>query len=62
MEMISVAVCAKKWGVAERAVRNYCAGDRIPGAALKGKTRWIPEDAELPERVPANDSGSSLGI
>ena len=51
MEMISVAVCAEKWGIAERTVRNYCANGRIPGAVLKGKTWWIPEDAERPERV-----------
>lgn len=55
MEMISVAACAEKWGVAERTVRNYCAGGRIPGAVLKGKTWWIPEDAERPERVNKRD-------
>ena len=51
MNLISVAECAAKWGVAERTVRNYCAHDRIPGAVLKGKTWWIPEDAERPERI-----------
>ena len=51
MEMISVAECAAKWGVAERTVRNYCAHDRIPGAVLRGKTWWIPEDAVRPERI-----------
>ena len=51
MEMISVAKCAAKWGVAERTVRNYCAHDRIPGAVLRGKTWWIPEDAVRPERI-----------
>ena len=51
MKMISVAECAANWGVAERTVRNYCAHDRIPGAVLKGKTWWIPEDAERPERI-----------
>ena len=53
--MISVAVCAEKWGVAERTVRNYCANGRIPGAVLKGKTWWIPEDAERPERLNKRD-------
>ena len=53
--MISVAVCAEKWGVAERTVRNYCANSRIPGAVLKGKTWWIPEDAERPERLNKRD-------
>ncbi len=51
MEMISVAECAEKWGVAKRTVRNYCAHDRIPGAVLRGKTWWIPEDAVRPERI-----------
>ena len=55
MEMISVAACAEKWGVAERTVRNYCANGRIPGAVLKGKTWWIPEDAERPERLNKRD-------
>ena len=55
MEMISVAACAEKWGVAERTVRNYCANGRIPGAVLKGKTWWIPEDAERPERLNKHD-------
>ena len=31
-------------------MRNYCAQGRIPGAVLKGKTWWIPEDAQRPER------------
>ena len=53
--MISVAACAEKWGVAERTVRNYCANGRIPGAVLKGKTWWIPEDAERPERLNKRD-------
>ena len=51
MNLISVAECAAKWGVAERTVRNYCAHERIPGAVLKGKTWWIPADAERPERI-----------
>ncbi len=49
--MISVSDAAAKWGVAERTVRNYCANDRIPGAVRKGKTWWIPEEAERPERI-----------
>lgn len=56
MKLISVADCAARWGVAERTVRNYCAHDRIPGAVLKGKTWWIPEDAERPARTNARDT------
>lgn len=50
MNMISVSECARNWGLAERTVRNYCAQARIPGAVLRGKTWWIPEDAPRPER------------
>ena len=56
MEMISVADCAARWGVAERTVRNYCANGRIPGAMLEGKTWWIPEDAERPARTNARSA------
>ena len=56
MKMISVADCASRWGISARTVRNYCAHDRIPGAVLKGKTWWIPEDAERPARTNARDT------
>ncbi len=48
MRYLSVAEIAKKWGVSERSVRNYCAKDRVPGAFLTGKTWNIPEDAQKP--------------
>ena len=51
MGFVSVAETAKKWGVSERSVRNYCAEGRVPGAFLTGKTWNVPEDAEKPERV-----------
>ena len=50
MVYLSVAEIAKKWGVSERSVRNYCANSRIPGAFLAGKTWNIPEDAVKPKR------------
>ncbi len=56
MKLISVAEAAAKWGVAERTVRNYCAHGRIPGAVLKGKTWWLPENAERPERINKRES------
>ena len=56
MKMISVADCASRWGISARTVRNYCAHNRIPGAVLKGKTWWIPEDAERPARTNARDT------
>lgn len=51
MNYLSVSEMAKKWNVSERAVRNYCAHNRIPGAFLTGKTWNIPENAEKPERI-----------
>ena len=43
MNYLSVAETAKRWGVAERTVRNYCANGKIPQAFLIGKTWSIPE-------------------
>ena len=50
MHYLSVAEFAKKWGVPERTVRNYCALGKIPGAFLTGKTWNIPEDALVPQK------------
>lgn len=52
MNYSSVVEIAKKWGISERSVRNYCAAGRVPGAFLTGKTWNIPEDALKPERTP----------
>ena len=35
---IFISQFAKKWGVPERTIRNYCATGRIKGAFLTGKT------------------------
>ena len=51
MEYLSVAKMAEKWGISERSVRNYCAQGRIAGVKLIGKTWYIPEDAQKPERT-----------
>lgn len=50
MNYLSVAEMAKKWGVSERTVRNYCAQGRIPQSFIKGKIWYIPEDARRPQR------------
>ncbi len=50
MNYLSVIETAKKWGVSERTVRNYCAAGKIPGVLLKGKTWLLPETAQRPER------------
>lgn len=51
MEYISVAKAAEVWGISQRSVRNYCAQGRIAGAELIGKTWYIPESAQKPERL-----------
>ena len=60
MEYISVAKMAEKWGLSERSVRNYCAQGRIPNAKLIGKTWYIPNDADKPER--ANKKGNNITL
>lgn len=50
MDYISVAEAAKRWGLSERSVRNYCAQGRIAGAYLRGKTWLVPDTAEKPLR------------
>lgn len=56
MKYISVAQAAKKWGISERSVRNYCAEGRVAEAVLIGKTWNIPEDAEKPKRLNQRSS------
>jgi len=51
MGYLSVSQIAKRWGVSERTVRNYCSSGRISGAFLTGKTLDVSEDALRPERV-----------
>ncbi len=51
MKYLLVSEAAKRWDISERSVRNYCAHGRIPNALLKGKTWYLPENAEKPERV-----------
>lgn len=55
MKFISVIEAAKRWGISERSVRNYCALGRIDGAFLTGKTWNIPEIAEKPDRINKHD-------
>lgn len=51
MNYLSVTEIAKKWNKSERSVRNYCALGKIDGAILKGKTWYIPENAQKPARA-----------
>ena len=56
MNYISASDAAKKWGVSERSVRNYCAEGRVEGATLVGKSWMIPDGAEKPLRKPRSDA------
>ena len=60
MEYLSVAKMAEKGGLSERSVRNYCALGRIANAKLIGKTWYIPEDAQKPERANKKNDTSTL--
>ena len=60
MKYISVSETAKKWGISERSVRNYCAAGRVAGARLVGKTWEIPESAEKPPRETRKDKSIRL--
>ena len=51
MKYLSVSEAARRWDISERSVRNYCAQGRISNALLKGKTWYLPENAQKPERV-----------
>lgn len=60
MNYLTVAQIAKKWGISERSVRNYCARGRVAGAKLIGKTWYLPEDARKPERSNKKQDSPSL--
>ena len=60
MIYISVAEAAKKWGISERSVRNYCTEGRVAGAQLSGKTWKIPDAAEKPKRAVRSDKKRTL--
>lgn len=53
MDYISIAEFARKNGLSERTVRNWCASGKMEGAFLTGKTWNVPEDASLPGRKNA---------
>ena len=51
MEYVSVSKMAKKWGISERSVRNYCAQGRIADSRLIGK-RAEAGSRQQKERYP----------
>lgn len=48
MDYITAREAAKKWGVSERRINQYCAEGRIPGAERFGGAWAIPAGAEKP--------------
>lgn len=48
-QYLSLREAAKKWGVSERRINQYCAQGRIPNAQKIGNVWAIPADAEKPE-------------
>ena len=60
MGYISVADAAKKWGISERSVRNYCASKRVAGARQTRGAWEIPENASKPSRAPRSDKRITL--
>jgi len=64
MNYYSIAETAKRWGMAERTVRNYCAQGKVPEAFMIGKTWSIPEGVPCPKKYDRNRSvkGSLLEL
>lgn len=51
MEYLNVSQMAEKWGISERAVRKYCASQRVGGAKQEDGVWLIPSNAIKPERL-----------
>ena len=45
---LSIQEAARKWGISERWVNQYCTDGRIPGAERFGRSWAIPDTAEKP--------------
>jgi len=59
--VFSVEQMAKKWGMSERTIRNYCATGKIHGAIMHKGIWRIPEDAVPPRRINAKPQMVLLG-
>lgn len=57
MKYCTPAEMANVWGVSVSVVRKFCTQGRVPGAVLKNKMWYIPEDAPRPERVAQEPEG-----
>lgn len=64
MQYFSVKETAKKWGVSESSIRNYCVKGCIEGAFKDGKVWCIPQNAKNPRYVhkQKNTSKTLLSI
>lgn len=56
---LSIKEAARKWGISERWVNQYCTDGRIPGAERFGRSWAIPDTAEKPT---ARDLRNIAGI
>ncbi|GEM_PF-6192 len=59
---LTCAEIAKRWGLSERSVRNYCAEGRVPGATLIGKIWYIPDSASKPMRLNMRPKSTLLEV
>lgn len=57
---IKIKEVAKKWGVSERSVRQYCQAKRVPGAKNEGGIWWLPTDAKKPIRKGVSQKNWTL--
>ncbi|MBQ6410010.1 helix-turn-helix domain-containing protein, partial [Candidatus Saccharibacteria bacterium] len=60
MIYLTVEGIAKKWGISDRSVRNYCTEGRIEGAKLANGVWRIPENSQKPERINQKQSEDTL--
>lgn len=60
MKYLTVSETAKLWNMSERTVRSYCAQGKLDGVFLKGKTWYIPENTECPQKAKKQQSSPLL--
>ena len=60
MKYLNEEEIAKKWGISERSVRNYCAEGRVLNAEMRGGVWLIPENTKKPERANQRQETETL--
>lgn len=53
MSYITTKEAALRWGITEEMVRKYCRQGRIALAEQRGKSWWVPQDAQKPQKQVA---------